>query len=132
MPSFFFCELQLSTVLLLICNFYTSWSTWFISLKLCVGLSIFHSVSFFINFYILVHLYSCSAKSMDSLTLKRHNKSFQNKNNRKATHSFAPRPLIFKLQQKAWKFNDISAWRQIFWIYKIKVLSTPPFLNCNF
>ena len=28
---------------------------------------------------------------MDSLTLKRHN-SFQNQNNRKATHSFAPRP----------------------------------------
>ena len=35
---------------------------------------------------------------MDSLTLKRN--SFQNKNNRKATHSFAPTPLIFKLQQK--------------------------------
>ena len=34
-----------------------------------------------------------------SLTLKRHN-SFQNKNNRKATHNFAPRPLIFKLQQE--------------------------------
>ena len=36
---------------------------------------------------------------MGSLTLKRHN-SFKNRNNRKATHSFAPRPLIFKLQQK--------------------------------
>ena len=36
---------------------------------------------------------------MDSLTLKRDN-SFQNKNNRKATHSFAPTPLIFKLQQE--------------------------------
>ena len=36
---------------------------------------------------------------MDSLTLKCHN-SFQNKNNRKATHSFAPRPLIFMLQQE--------------------------------
>ena len=43
---------------------------------------------------------------MDSLTLKRHN-SFQNQNNRKATHSFAPRPLIFKLQQKVLKFSDI-------------------------
>ena len=30
---------------------------------------------------------------MDSLALKRHN-SFQNKNNREATHSFPPRPLI--------------------------------------
>ena len=33
---------------------------------------------------------------MESLALKRNN-SFQNKNNRKATHSFAPRP-DFKLQ----------------------------------
>ena len=40
------------------------------------------------------------------LTLKRHN-SFQNKDNRKATHGFAPRPLIFKLQQDVLKFNDI-------------------------
>ena len=31
----------------------------------------------------------------------------QNKNNRKATHSFAPRPLIFKLQQEVLKFNNI-------------------------
>ena len=43
---------------------------------------------------------------MDSLTLKRHN-SFQNENNRKATSSFAPRPLIFKLQQEVLKFNHI-------------------------
>ena len=42
---------------------------------------------------------------MDSLTLKRHN-TFQNKNNRKATHSFAPRPLIFKLQQEVLKLKD--------------------------
>ena len=38
-------------------------------------------------------------KCMDSLTLKRHN-SFQNHNNRKAMHNFAPRPLIFKLQHE--------------------------------
>ena len=43
---------------------------------------------------------------MDSPTLKRHN-FFQNKNNGKATHSFAPRPPIFKLQQEVLKFNDI-------------------------
>ena len=36
---------------------------------------------------------------MGSLTLKRHD-SFQNKNNRKNTHSFAPRPLVYKSQQK--------------------------------
>ena len=32
---------------------------------------------------------------MDSLTLKRHN-YFQNQNNRKAVHGFAPWALIFK------------------------------------
>ena len=36
---------------------------------------------------------------MESLALKRHN-SFQNKNNRKAAHRFAPVPLIIKLQQE--------------------------------
>ena len=48
---------------------------------------------------IFIKLYFCSTKSTDSLTLKRHN-SFQNKNKRKATHSFTPGTLIFKLQQK--------------------------------
>ena len=37
--------------------------------------------------------------------LKRHD-SFQDENNRTTTHSFAPRPLIFKLQQKV--LNDIQ------------------------
>ena len=41
---------------------------------------------------------------MDLLTLKGH-KSFQNQNNKKPTHSFDPRPLIFKLQQEVLKFN---------------------------
>ena len=45
---------------------------------------------------------------MDYLTLKRHN-FFQNQNNRKAAHSFASRPLIFKLQQEVLKLNDICA-----------------------
>ena len=43
---------------------------------------------------------------MNSLTLKRHN-SFQNENDSKTTHSFAPRPLISMLQQEVLKFNDI-------------------------
>ena len=43
---------------------------------------------------------------MDSLTLTRHN-SFQNLVNKKATHSFAPSPLIFKLRQEVLKFSDI-------------------------
>ena len=52
------------------------------------------------------NLYFCSMKCIDSLTLKRHN-SFQIKSNRKAIHSFAPKPLIFKLQQEVLKFSDI-------------------------
>ena len=58
---------------------------------------------------------------MDSLNLKCHN-SLQNQNNRKATHSIAPTPLIFKLQQEVLKFNDTCeseapqklTWLQIF------------------
>ena len=42
---------------------------------------------------------------MDTLTLKRHN-SFQNENNRKATHSFVPIPLLFKLQQEVIKIQS--------------------------
>ena len=47
---------------------------------------------------------------MDYLTLKRYN-TFQNENNRKASPSFASRPVIFMSQQpdellklKKWKF----------------------------
>ena len=99
-----FRALQTIIVLLLIRNSYTSWSTWFISLKLCIGFSIFDSVSFLLDFIF------CSTKSMDSLTLKRHN-SFQNKNTRKATHRFAPRTLIFKLLQKVLN-SMMPAWYQ--------------------
>ena len=49
--SFFsFCELQLITVLSLICNSYMSWSTRFFSLKLCGWFSIFDSASFLLKF----------------------------------------------------------------------------------
>ena len=47
---FFFRELQLITVLRLICDSYMSWSTRFVSLKRCVGFSIFNSVPFSIKF----------------------------------------------------------------------------------
>ena len=59
--------------------------------RFCVGFSIFDSISFLLNFIFLFNNYIF----MDSFTLKRHN-SFQNKNNRKATHSFAPRSLKFQ------------------------------------
>ena len=61
---------------------------------------------FSIPFRFYKSLYFCSRKCMGSLTLKRHN-SFQNKTNRKATHTFAFRPQILKLQQEVLKFNDI-------------------------
>ena len=69
-------------------------------LKLCVGFYIFDSVFLFDQ-----GLHFRSTKCMDFLTLKRHN-SFQNQINRKATHRFAPKSLIFKLQQEVLKFND--------------------------
>ena len=53
MPSFFFRKLQFITDLLLICDSYMSWSTRFVSLKLCVGFSIFDSVSFLLKFIFL-------------------------------------------------------------------------------
>ena len=40
------------------------------------------------------------------MNLKKHN-IFQHQNNRKDTHSFVPRSLIFNLQQGVLKFNDI-------------------------
>ena len=102
MPSFFFRELQLITVLLLNCDSYMGWSTRFVSLKLCVGLFIFGSVSFYSS---LINIF-WSTKCMDYLNVKRHN-FFQNQSNAKATHTFARRPLIFKLQKEFLKFNDI-------------------------
>ena len=53
MPSVFFRELKLITVLLLIWDFYMSWSTRLISLKLYVRFSIFDSVLFLLKFILL-------------------------------------------------------------------------------
>ena len=49
MSSFFFCELELITVLLLICESYMSRSARFVSLKLFLKFSIFDSVPFLLN-----------------------------------------------------------------------------------
>ena len=126
-------ELQLITVLLLIS--YTSGSTWFISLKLCVGFSIFDSVSF------LLTLYFYSTKSMDSLTLKRYN-SFQNKNNRKAV--LLP-DLWFLSCNRKFENSMISTWvgapkkkAEAFKLRKSKFLVRyffefiPLLINCSF
>ena len=53
MPSFFFRELQLITVLLLICDSYMSWSTRFVSLKLHMEFFISDSVSLLSKFIFL-------------------------------------------------------------------------------
>ena len=53
MLSFFFGELQLITVLLLISYSYMSRSTSFVSFKLCVEFPIFDSVSLLLKFIIL-------------------------------------------------------------------------------
>ena len=76
-----------------------SWSTKFLSLKVFVGFFIFYSVSFLLKFTFLFN------KKGGFFDFKLHY-SFQNQNNRKATLAFAPRPLIFKLQQEVLKFSD--------------------------
>ena len=53
MPAFFFRELQLITFLLLIYDSYMSLSTRFVSLKVCVGFSLFDFVSFLLKFIFL-------------------------------------------------------------------------------
>ena len=72
MPSFSFRELQLQLI----------------SLKLCVGFSIFGSVSFLFEFIFLFN----KMHGFFDFT-------------RKTTHAFAPRPQIFKLQQVL-KFSE--------------------------
>ena len=99
MKSFFFRELQLITVLLLICNSYTSWSTWFISLKLCLVFFIFDSVYFLLKFIFLLYIWT--------LWLQNVIIRFEIKIAEKTHTSSAPRPQIFKLQQEDWKFSDI-------------------------
>ena len=79
MPSFFFNNLQLIMVLLLIFASYTSWSTRFVSKAVC---GIFH----FRFHFILIILYFCSTKCMDSLTLKR--------------NSFKTIPFEIKIKEK--------------------------------
>ena len=77
MHLFFFRELRLITVLLLIHKSYTGWSTSFIHVKQWY-------FPFSIPPCFFLSLYFCSAKRRGSLTLKCYN-SFQNKNNRKNT-----------------------------------------------
>ena len=102
MPSFFFRELQLITVLPLICDSYVRLRFVSLNVNECLRFPIFDSVSFLLKFMLLL------TKSMDSFTLKPHN------------FFFAPRPLIFKLQQEVLKFDYIC----VSWSYPKTDLET--------
>ena len=105
MSSFFFLELQLITVLLSICDSCMSWSARFFSAKVCWGFFIFDSVLFLLKFIFLFN------KRYGVFGL--HN-FFQYYNNREATHTIAPKSLIFIVQQEIWKFNDICmSWNSL-------------------
>ena len=56
--------------------------------------------------FVLLRFIFLLNKMHDFFTLKLHN-SFQNYNNRKATHSFSSRPLLFKLQQEAFTLSTV-------------------------
>ena len=73
-------------------------STRLVSVKVRVGFFIFSLPFRFIKVYIF-------AQQKHVLFTSLHH-SFQNENTMTAIHSFAPRPLIFKLQQVL-KFDDI-------------------------
>ena len=92
-----FCELQLTTVLLLTRDSYMSWSTSFISLKLCVGFPILDFVSI-----LLIFFFNKKHGLFDIIII-----SFKIKIIEKP-HSFPFRPLIFKLQQEVWKFSELE------------------------
>ena len=72
---------------------YIGWNTRFVSLKQCVGFSIFSSVLFSQKFIFLFN------KMHGTFHFKRHI-SFQNWNNRKATHSFAPNLWFLSCNKK--------------------------------
>ena len=86
---FFFRDLQLIKVLLLIGDSHTSWSTRFISLKVCVGFYIFDF-------------------DKESLTLNRHN-YFQKKNTEKSYTVLLP-DLWFLSCNKKFENSVKSAW----------------------
>ena len=90
----FFCELQLITVLLLICDSYMSWSTRFVSLNLRVAFSIFNSVWFLWKFIFLFNKMYGYFLWLQNFIIP-------------FIIPFAPRTLIFKLQQEVLKFNGI-------------------------
>ena len=91
MHFFCSCELQLITVLLLICDSYLNWSTRLISLKMCMEFSIFDSASFLLKFMFLFNkkhwLFSFLIITFKIKTVEK-------------TSSFTSRTMIFRLQEE--------------------------------
>ena len=91
MHFFCSCELQLITVLLLICDSYLNWSTRLISLKMCVEFSIFDSASFLLKFMFLFNkkhwLFSFLIITFKIKTVEK-------------TSSFTSRTMIFRLPEE--------------------------------
>ena len=85
------CELQLITVLLLICDSCLNWSTRLISLKMCVEFSIFDSASFLLKFMFLFNkkhwLFSFLIITFKIKTVEK-------------TSSFNSSTMIFRLQEE--------------------------------
>ena len=70
---FSFASSNSSQFFFLICDSYMSWSTRFVSLKLCAGFSIFDSVLFLLKFIFLfneMHVYSASLKCHNPFKIK--------------------------------------------------------------
>ena len=91
MHFFCSCELQLITVLLLICDSCLNWSTRLISLKMCVEFSIFDSASFLLKFMFLFNkkhwLFSFLIITFKIKTVEK-------------TSSFNSSTMIFRLQEE--------------------------------
>ena len=83
----------------LIWDSYMSWSTRFVSLKVCVGFSIFYSVSFLLKF---IFLFNKKLELFDFKVIIPYKiKIIEN-------HAqFYSQFSNFKLQQELWEFNDI-------------------------
>ena len=117
MHSFFFRELQLITVLLLICVFYMRWSKMFISLKVCVGFSIVVSISFLLT---IIYLLNTKHGLFDLNIII----SFKIKIIEKPPTFLLPDLLIFDCKKK-FETSVISAWledelfklrKSLFWV----------------
>ena len=80
----------------------------------------------FSDYFIFFKVFFFIQKKTDSLNSKHHN-SFQNQNNIKSTHAFAPTPLMFKLQKISCRYQRyllVGAWQKLTWrwIFRLRKL----------